>query len=82
MFYQYTIKNVPSDTNPNEQAPGFTIVDDRLYGVDVVKIYGGNAVYLSNDFSKDTYSNTVNLPYQTYDGNIIALDTIKPCTCE
>lgn len=82
MYYEYQIKATPSPTNPNEQLAGWTIIDDRLFGEKAIKVYGSNAVYLSNEFSKDVNSNTLNLPYQTYDGNIIAVETIKSCTCE
>lgn len=57
----YTIKNAPDPINPNEQATGTVLVDDRLYGKDIFSIGIDAQAYTSDWFSKPTNSNTLTL---------------------
>lgn len=57
MTYIYTIKTSPDPENPNEQAPGNDIHDDRLYGKIVATVSSANQTYTPESFTKNEYSN-------------------------
>ena len=61
MTLKYSIKDGADPENPNEQLPGRTIKDGRLFGHDVAFITYGCQCYTPDEFQKRIDSNTLTL---------------------
>lgn len=78
----YSIVTTPDPLNPNEQCPGNTITDDRLYGYDIIAVLFSSCSYNSEYFTKTILSNTITIPsIEWVIGNKITLQIEKSCNC-
>jgi len=77
MILEYTIKTSPDPENPNEQPAGTELIDDRLYGEQVMTLTTLNQAYTSESFTKNINSNKLSSTLLTFSINDIVVITTK-----
>lgn len=77
MIFEYTIKASPDPENPNEQAAGTELNDDRIYGERVMILATNSQCYTSESFTKTILSNKLSSTLLTFSINDVIVLTTK-----